>query len=63
MTVRDVTLPVTFEVTTRLSGDTLTGSAVTTILLSDFGVGPISIAGILKTEDTAKITLELVARP
>lgn len=63
LTVREVTRAVTFDVTTRLNGDTLTGTAVTTILLSDFGIGPISIAGILKTEDEAKITLEFVARP
>lgn len=63
LTVREVTRSVTFDVTTRLNGDTLSGTAVTTILLSDFSIGPISIAGILKTEDEAKITLEFVARP
>ncbi|MRR31955.1 YceI family protein [bacterium] len=63
LTVREVTRSVTFDVITRLKGDTLSGSATTTILLSDFSIGPISIAGILKTEDEAKITLEFVARP
>ena len=61
--VREVTKPVTFDVTARLTGDTLSGSAVTTILLSDFGVGPISIGGMLNTEDKAKLTLQFVARP
>jgi hypothetical protein len=50
-------------VTAALRGDTLTGKATTTILLSQFGVGPISILSVLKTEDEAKITLEFVARP
>ncbi len=63
LTVREVTRSVTFDVITRLNGDTLSGTATTTILLSDFSIGPISIAGILKTEDEAKITLEFVARP
>ncbi len=63
LTVREVTRSVTFDVITRLNGDTLSGTANTTILLSDFSIGPISIAGILKTEDEAKITLEFVARP
>jgi polyisoprenoid-binding protein YceI len=63
LTVKETTRPVTFEVTARLTGDTLTGRAVTTILLSDFGVGPISILGVLKTEDEARVTLDFVARP
>lgn len=63
LTVKETTLPVTFDVTAALQGDSLTGKATTTILLSQFGVGPISILGVLKTEDEAKITLEFVARP
>jgi polyisoprenoid-binding protein YceI len=62
LTVRDTTKPVTFEVRASLSNQTLTGSATTTILMSDFGVGPISIAGVLQTEDAVKVTLEFVAR-
>ncbi len=63
LTIRQATRPVTFEVKARLSGDTLSGEAVTTILMSDFGFGPISIAGILNTEDEARVTLTFVARP
>jgi polyisoprenoid-binding protein YceI len=61
--VRDVTKPVTFDVTVNLKGGTLSGTAVTTILMSDFGVGPISIGGMLNTEDKAKVSLKFVARP
>lgn len=63
LTVRETTRPVTFEVRASLVNQTLTGSATTTILMSDFGVGPISIAGVLQTEDAVKITLQFVARP
>ena len=63
LTIRDVTKPVTFDATVKLEGDTLSGEAVTTILMSDFGFGPISIGGILNTEDEAKVTLTFVARP
>jgi len=63
LTVKQTTRPVTFDVTAKLTGDTLSGKAITTILLSDFNVGPISILGVLKTEDQAKLTLEFVARP
>lgn len=63
LTIRDVTKPVSFDVKAKLSGDTLSGVAGTTILMSDFGFGPISIAGILNAEDQAKVTLTFVARP
>jgi polyisoprenoid-binding protein YceI len=63
LTVKQTTLPVTFDVTAKLENDTLTGTAATTILLSQFGVGPISIGGMLETEDQAKLKLEFIARP
>jgi polyisoprenoid-binding protein YceI len=63
LTVREVTQPVTFDAVVKLEGDTLSGVATTTILMSDFGFGPISIAGILNTEDEVKVTLTFVARP
>lgn len=63
LTIRDVTKPVVFDATVKLSGDTLSGTATTTILMSDFGFGPISLVGMLKTEDQAKVTLTFVARP
>jgi hypothetical protein len=55
--------PVIFEVTTQLEGDTLTGEATATILMSDFGVGPISLAGMLQTEDEVLITFNFIAQP
>ena len=62
LTVRDVTRPVTFEVTFVGEGDTMTGEATTMILMSDFGFGPISIAGILNTEDEVNAKFAFVAR-
>ena len=63
LTVKETTRTVTFTVTARLEGDTLTGTASTTILMSDFGVGPINIANILTTEDEVKLTFNFIARP
>lgn len=63
LTVRTTTRPVTFDVTARLDGQTLSGTATTTILMSDFGIGPIDLVGILRTEDEVKLTLRFVARP
>ncbi len=63
VTIRETTLPLTFDVTARLEDGALKGQATTTFLMSDFGFGPISIAGILKTEDEVLVTLDFVAYP
>ena len=63
MTIRDVTKPATFDVTLVGNGDTISGEATTTILMSDYGFGPISIAGILNTEDEVNVKVVFVARP
>ncbi len=62
LTVREVTKPATFDVTIKVDGDTLIGQATGNILMSDFEVGPISIAGILNTEDEVKLTFNFIAR-
>ncbi len=61
--IKEVVKPATFDVTAKADGDSLTGMATTTILMSDFGVGPIKIANMLGTEDQVKLTLNFVARP
>ena len=60
--VRDVTKPVTFAGTVKLEGDTLTGRATTSILMTDFGFDPPSILGVLKAENQAQLELQLIAR-
>ena len=62
-TIRETTLPLTFDVTANLENDALSGQATTSFLMSDFGFGPISVAGILETEDTVLMTLNFVAYP
>lgn len=61
--MREVTRPVSFEATLQAMDGVVLGEATTTIMMSDFGVGPISILGILNTEDEVKLTLNLVAQP
>ncbi|HWQ83747.1 MAG TPA: YceI family protein [Anaerolineales bacterium] len=63
LTVREAARPVTFDVQASLNEGILGGQATTTILMSDFGVGPIQMAGILGTEDEVKISFTFVARP
>jgi polyisoprenoid-binding protein YceI len=62
LTVRGVSRPVTFDVTFVGEGNTMTGEATTMILMSDFGFGPISIGGILNTEDEVNVKFAFVAR-
>lgn len=62
-TIRETTLPLTFDVTLTVTDEMVTGEATTTFLMSEFGFGPISIAGILNTEDEVKINFSFVARP
>jgi polyisoprenoid-binding protein YceI len=63
LTVRDTTKPASFDATVTWQDDALTGQALTTILMSDYGFGPISILNMLETQDEVKILLDFVARP
>jgi len=62
LTVRDITLPVTWLVTATLGADMLSGTATTEVLMSAYGIGPIKIM-TLGTEDSVKLTLDFVAVP
>jgi polyisoprenoid-binding protein YceI len=62
MTIRDVTKPVTFDVTGKLQGDTITGTATSQILMKDFGFDPPSIAGMLTVDDGVTVTINFTAK-
>lgn len=61
--VRDVARPTTFQTTLILSASTLTGSATTKLLMTDFGFQPPSILGILRAENEVHIEFRFTARP
>ena len=63
MTVKETTIPVTWDVVARYDGSQLTGTATTQIKMSDFAFEAPNIAGMLRAEDDAKLVLEFVARP
>ncbi|MEI8167525.1 MAG: YceI family protein [Chloroflexales bacterium] len=63
LTVRDVTKPVTFTVTGKVVGTEMSGVASAEIKMSDVGVTPPDIAGMLRAEDKVKISFSFVARP
>lgn len=62
LTVKETTQPATFDVTVKIEGGALSGSATATILMSQFNVGPISIAGMLNTEDQVKLAFNFTAQ-
>lgn len=61
LTVKETTLPVTWAVTAMLGEDALRGSATTVILLSEYDVGPIDVAGLVTTSDEVELSFEFVA--
>jgi polyisoprenoid-binding protein YceI len=63
LTIRETTRPVTFDVIGLVDGETMTGTATTQILMSDFGFEPPSILGVLRAEDEVRITFRFTARP
>lgn len=62
LTVRSITLPVTFDVTATLSGDTIRGVAEAKVQMSDFGVTPPNFANTLVVADLFTIRIELTAK-
>jgi len=61
LTVHRVTAPVSWQATGMLSGAEVHITATTTVKLSTFGIGPISIAGLVSTSDATDLTFDLVA--
>ena len=62
LTVHNVTKPAVFSGTLKLSGDTLTGTMESTVLMTDFGFNPPSIT-ILQTENKVTLDFQFTAHP
>lgn len=62
LTIRDITKPVTFEVTASLQGDTLQGVAKTRLRMSDFGIEPPNFANTLTVADEFELEIQITAR-
>ncbi|HEU5151978.1 MAG TPA: YceI family protein [Iamia sp.] len=61
LTVKETTVETTWDATVELVGRELVATATTTVKMSDLGIGPISVAGLVRSEDDATLTFELVA--
>jgi polyisoprenoid-binding protein YceI len=62
LTVRDITQPVTFDVTATLTSDTIKGVATTAMKISSFGFDPPNFANTLTVADDFTIQVELTAK-
>ena len=61
LTVKGITASTIWDISFAFEGMYLRGSARTEILMSTYDVGPISIAGLLKTRDDVVLSIDLVA--
>ncbi len=61
MTIKDVSLPITFTVLARQAGDRLTATADTEFLMSDFGIDPPSVR-IARAKDGIILQVVLIAQ-
>ncbi len=61
LTVHGVTAPVTWDATAQIDNGELTASATTTVRMSTFDVGPISLAGLVSTGDEVSLRFDLTA--
>jgi polyisoprenoid-binding protein YceI len=62
MTIREATQPLTWDMTARIDGETLSGTASTFLLMRDFGFEPPDIAGILRVTDGVTVTVQFAAQ-
>jgi polyisoprenoid-binding protein YceI len=60
MTIKDVSMPVTFTVLARQAEDTLTATADTQFLMSDFGIDPPQVT-IAKAKDGVVLQVVIIA--
>ena len=61
LTVGQQTAPVSFMGSATLTEDSLEANMTGTVKMSDFGVGPINIIGLVRTSDEVELTFDLVA--
>jgi polyisoprenoid-binding protein YceI len=62
LTLHGVTRPVVLALRVARSGDALTASGRTTIRHTDFGMKPVSVAGVVKVKNELTLQFEITAR-
>lgn len=62
MKIHDTQKPLSFDTRVKLAGDTLTGAATTDFNMTDFGVQPPEVAGMLKAENGVHLVINFTAK-
>ena len=62
LTIREITQPVTFDVTATVAGGVLTGVAEAQLKLTDFGIDPPNFADTLTVADPFTLRIEFTAK-
>lgn len=61
LTVRDTPAPVDWEVDAKVANGKLEATATAEVKMSTWGIGPITVAGLVSTGDDVELTMKLVA--
>jgi polyisoprenoid-binding protein YceI len=61
ITLHGVTKSISLPVALRQASDTLTASGATSIKQTDFGITPVSVAGVVKVKDDLGLSFTIVA--
>jgi polyisoprenoid-binding protein YceI len=62
MTIHGVTRPLRLPLRVEIAGDVLTASGETVLRHDDFGLQPVSVAGVVKVKNEIGVTYRIVAR-
>jgi polyisoprenoid-binding protein YceI len=62
LTLHGISKPLTLPVRVTLSGDTLTASGSAILLHTDFGLTPVSVAGVVKVKNEIAVEYKIVAK-
>lgn len=61
LTIRNITIPATFEVTATLADGTITGTAVAPLTMTDFGFQPPAMLGLFTVADDFRVEITFTA--
>jgi polyisoprenoid-binding protein YceI len=61
LTVHGVTRPATWQATVTFAGPEVTGTATTTVLMTDFGMTPPRVGSVVSIEDSVQLELDIRA--
>jgi hypothetical protein len=61
LTIRNITIPATFEVTATLADGTITGTAVAPLTMTDFGFDPPAMLGLFTVADDFRVEITFTA--